>query len=527
MSLDLFKIRDDYWETFEIVEEDVEFLYSHLLEIETPLSPRELLDSLISDRLKREKKAIEKQRRGGGDIYLPKDSFKEGQELVFPALAWRRGKVQKVRPGLNPDLKFEVIQVEMDDGEVKEFASEIKDHFLNAPQEIEEDDKLLNPQAIINEYGENLESRVIDGLSENKEFVYIAGRWFPKALLIDVNEGHLNLAEAVLDVAQGGPIPTGDLLDQVDLPDGVNPKLAEFSLDLALQEDNRFDEVGPAGEVLWFLRRLEPNGVLETPEYLRYHPIDHDRDVLSMEMLQLENLIDDELSPLEDVDADVDEVEVRLIFPHWKAGTLPLSHRVSRLFPTAYESPRIRFILVDGKTGDKFPGWVVRLERYVYGLREWYEARGLIPGSLVKIRKGEQPGEVIVDADSKRSTREWIRTVLVGSDQGIVFAMLKHVVQAAFDERMAIMIPDESVLNDVWDRMMTEDRPPFERVVVDTMRELAKLNPQNHVHVSELYAAVNAVYRCPPAPIMALLASRPWFVHVGDLHFRFEETDNL
>jgi hypothetical protein len=51
------------------------------------------------------------------------------------------------------------------------------------------------------------------------------------------------------------------------------------------------------------------------------------------------------------------------------------------------------------------------------------------------------------------------------------------------------------------------------------------LNTQGHVHASELYAAVNLLQRCPPGPIMALLASRPWFVHVGDLHYRFNDSE--
>jgi hypothetical protein len=54
---------------------------------------------------------------------------------------------------------------------------------------------------------------------------------------------------------------------------------------------------------------------------------------------------------------------------------------------------------------------------------------------------------------------------------------------------------------------------------------LAKLNPQSHVHASELYTAVNIIRRCPPGPILALLASRPWFIHVGDLHYRFDDSE--
>jgi hypothetical protein len=117
-----------------------------------------------------------------------------------------------------------------------------------------------------------------------------------------------------------------------------------------------------------------------------------------------------------------------------------------------------------------------------------------------------------------------VRTILVGSDGGVVFAMLKQIIQSNFDERMTIAVPDVEALDQVWMKM-SKERTPFEKVVVNTVRELAKLNPQGHVHASELYAALNVVRRCPPGPIMTLLASRPWFTHVGDLHFRFNETE--
>ena len=147
-----------------------------------------------------------------------------------------------------------------------------------------------------------------------------------------------------------------------------------------------------------------------------------------------------------------------------------------------------------------------------------------MPGSPVRIRRGDKPGEVIVQAEVRRPNREWVRTVLVGSDGGTVFAMLKQIVAAGVDERMAVAVPDMEALDQVWVRVQKE-RVPFERIVVNTVRELAKLNPQSHVHASELYAAVNIVRRCPPGPILALLASRPWFVHVGDLHFRFDDSE--
>jgi hypothetical protein len=180
--------------------------------------------------------------------------------------------------------------------------------------------------------------------------------------------------------------------------------------------------------------------------------------------------------------------------------------------------------MVDGVTNEKFPGWVVREKRYVYGLQDWYESHGVMPGSIIRLRQGEKPGEVIIQTDSQKSNREWIRTVLVGSDGGIVFAMLKQIVSAPFDERMAIAVPDKESLDPIWNRPHKE-HPAFERLVVNSVKELAKLNPQSHVHARELYAAINITRRCPPGPILALLASRPWFVHVGDLHYRLSDSE--
>jgi hypothetical protein len=66
---------------------------------------------------------------------------------------------------------------------------------------------------------------------------------------------------------------------------------------------------------------------------------------------------------------------------------------------------------------------------------------------------------------------------------------------------------------------------PFDKLVADMIREMSKLTPQGHVHAQELYSAVNIVRRVPPAPLFALLSSRPEFIHVGDLHFRLSELE--
>jgi len=524
-SLATLSLREDYWETFKLADEDREFIYNYLLEIETPLTSPELLSALVNERIRQEKLELEKQRTSGGDIYIPAHIFNKDQDLVFPSFGWQHARVIGIRPGQNPDLgDFQVIQVAFDNNETREFASDIPNHILNQPQEISTEESSLDVDSVLANYGEKLLEIINSDLTKNQEFVRIAGKWFPRALLVDINVGQLNLVEAILDMAGGGPSPTQPLLEQVGLASNTNSKLVEFSLDHALQEDPRFDEIGPSGEVLWFLHRLEPESVLQTPINLRYHPLEYDPSLLSEEMLELERKLDDELSPVRGKYPNVNDVQLTLTYPHWRAGTLPLTARINHLFPTAYEAPRIRFVLVDGEIGQKFPGWVVRSNHYVYGLQDWYKSHGLMPGSLIRVKRGKDPGEVVVQCDSQRGSREWVRTVLVGSDGGIVFAMLKQIITAAYDERMAVAIPDPQVLDTAW-KQIQKDRVPFERIVVNLVRDLAKLNPQSHVHASELYTAVNIIRRCPPGPILALLASRPWFIHVGDLHYRFDDSE--
>jgi len=517
-------LRSDYWDSFQLQEEDLEFLYNHLLEIETPLNPIELAAALVLQRIAQEKEALENRLPADGKPYTPKDHYEIGETLTFPALGWKKGKIVGTRPGNNPELPpFEVIQVEFEKGSKRQFAAGLESHRLNQPIEVNFDDPLLNPDLVMKNYGEMLSRLLETSLEANPDLVRIAGRWFPRALLVDVNVGHLNLAEAVLDMAGGGPLPARSLVEQIEMPTDVNTKLVEFSLNLALQEDERFDEVGPAGEVLWFLKRLEPETIQRPPVFLRYNPIPYASEKLTPEMRSLEQTLNDELASNEGKGSGSGDVAVSLIYPHWRAGTLPLSDRVSRLFPTAYEAPRIQLTLVDGDTGNRFAGWVVRPQRFVYGLREWYESQGLLPGSLVHIQRGKKPGEVIVRVEKRRAAREWIRTVLVGADGGIVYAMLKQMVNATFDERMAIAIPDVGALDRIWEQS-AKQRGSYDTVVANTLRELAKLTPQGHVHAQELYAAVNVVRRTPPGPLFNLLVKSPLFSHIGDLYYRLDES---
>lgn len=524
MIMNQFTLPVEYWEKFQITRQDIDFLQNHLFESETPKSAQELVSVLVEERIRLEKETLVRNRKAGAKPYLPKDQYKTGDQLIFPALEWKKGRVTGLRHGNNPQLgAFDVLSVEMEDGYSRLFAARLVEHSLNESNTAEDEIDLI-PREIQSTYGARIEKSLEEALIADDNLVRIAERWFPRALLIDVNQGHLNLAEAVLDLAGGEPLPTSKLLKEVELPESVNPKLAEFSLNLALQEDDRFDEVGPAGEVLWCLQRLEPQNVREVPLFLHYLPIEHDRSVLDNDMRTLEAQLDDELSQT-GLDAREElDVTISLIYPHWRTGTLPIASRFKSLFPTALESPRIRFTLIDGKTGNKIPAWVVRSHGYICGLREWYETNELMPGSLVRIRRGKNPGEAIIEAKTHRATKDWVRTVIVGADGGIVFALLKQNIAAEFNDRMAFSIPTVNAIDLIWEQAAKKPRP-FDRLVIQVMRELTKLNPQGHVHVQELYSAVNILRRTPPAPLMALLGSRPGdFIHVGDLHYRLAES---
>ncbi len=512
----------EYWNELQINRQDVEYLHTYLFEQETPLTTRELVTVFVNERIRVERLAEQKRRQAGGKTYFPKESYQAGDDIVLPALNWKHGKILAVRVGQNPEIGvFDVLTVQLDDAsEERLFAANLALHVLNEkPVSVEEAG--IEADAILSAHGAALEKKIEAQFRSDDELVRIAGRWFPRALLIDVNVGHLNLAEAVLDMSGGEPLTTSALLKEVAMPEGVNPKLAEFSLNYALQDDKRFDEVGPAGQVLWCLYRLEPDAVRDVPAHLNYSEIEHDRGTLTSQMITLEKQLDDELSVFnDDSGGDVKEVTISLIYPHLRAGTLPLSRRVRALFPTAYESPRVRFTLVDGKTKQKMPGWVVLDDGYVYGLRDWYKSHDLMPGSLVTIRRGEAPGEVIIEAKNYRATKDWVRTVIVGADGGIVFAMLKQSISAEFNDRMVFAIPSLEAVDQLWTQ---GSKKPFDQLVVSMIRELSKLTPQGHVHAQELYSAINILRRVPPAPLFALLASAPAIAHVGDLHFRLSE----
>jgi hypothetical protein len=131
---------------------------------------------------------------------------------------------------------------------------------------------------------------------------------------------------------------------------------------------------------------------------------------------------------------------------------------------------------------------------------------------------------VLIEARTRRPSRDWVRTVLTGSDGGIVFAMLRQQVSCDYNERMTAIITDVNAVEAAAAQSI-KARQSFEQLLVMMVKELSKLTPQGHVHALELYSAINILRRVPPPPLLAQLAVSAQFKHVGDLYFRLSSEE--
>lgn len=510
-----------YWvESFQVVQSDIDHLYNILLERETPLSVDEMALILVRHRITQEKEAETKAIRSE-NAYRPANHYEVGDELVLSEFGNRTATVTALRAGNNPDNGvFTVITVELADKRL-EFAADLAvDHALNETPDDDSDDAdvELTPEEIFIEYGGEVSAALQQKLDQQEDLVRLAGRWFPRSLLADINVGHLNLAEAVLDMADGGPLETNEIVRQIGVMSEFNERLAEFSLNYGLQRDDRFDEVGPAGKVLWYLKRLEPPDVLTPPARLAYSPIAYDPNLLTPELVELEQEIGDEHSPMSAQRGRPQSVTLLLNYSHRRAGTLPLSHQLRMMFPTAYEAPRIRFTLVDGESGQEMPAWVARPGGYVYGLSDWFAQHEVPVGGYLTVWRTEDPSRVKITYASRKSRIEWIRTAQARENR-VMFENRKLAMGSEYDELMVIDIEDPDAIDEVGKRY-DERKTPLETITEDICRELVKLSQQGTVHAKTIYSGVNLVKRCPPGPVFATLVGSPRFEHAGGPYWR-------
>ncbi|NLE46335.1 MAG: hypothetical protein GX620_16575 [Chloroflexi bacterium] len=515
-----------FWrDEFTVTSDDLQHVSSLLIEDELPRSTEELARAIVRRRCQLEE-ALVRRAMASGKLYRPSESYGVGERVVFPALGYTAGEVTGMRRGYNPEYgDFQVIQVAFEQGAKREFAAEfLGDHILNVDPESEfsTGDELLRPEQLADLYGPLISERLDKRLEDEPSFVRLAGEWFRRDLLVEVHIGHLNLAEAVLDIAGGGPLPTEDLLGDLELPDEVTPQLRIFSLNYALQEDPRFDEVGPAGEVLWYLSSLEPENVQIVPDRLQYRLAPYDPDLLTSEMVALEQHLHDEWSEFNlAAGAETETGTVVLTYPHWRSGTLPYSSGLRGIFPTG-RTQRIHFTFVDSDTGEEMPGWVLREGRYVSGLADWYRSNDVPVGAYLDLARGDRPGVVVISRRGRRSRREWMRVVLPVEGR-LTFEMRKHPIACEYDELMGLAVEEQAAVDALAVLALRRERP-LAQIVAQVFPELAKLSPQGSVHASTLYSAVNVVKRVPPGPLFAELVAGSAYMPVGDNYWVLTST---
>lgn len=518
------------WATsLTITPEDIDYLINYLLEREVPMSSRELALALIEQKLAREATALEDKYQDI-KVYNPSHHYEVGEKVIFPAMEYAAAVVEEVRPGDNALYgDFKVIRVTFEgDSTRREFAA-----ALASPHKLSAESDAALPLPGKNEFSaedvleaseEDIISELEQQLVESRSLAYVGKKWFPADLLLDINEGHLHLADAVLDMAGSIPQTTDDILDAIGgLGDAPRP-LQVFSMNYALKDDERFDEVGPAGQVLWYLTRQEPEEVRQTPQPLRYNPIEYDRGMLSADMLALETEIADELSsqPKLSNSNRLTEATFILNYPHRRAGTLPLNNQTRQIFPTARRAPRIYVTLVDGQDQAEYVGWVVHRENYVFGLEEFYKKHHVPIGGYVVVRPGTEPGKIVVDIPAHRPRSEYIRLIVPKADQ-ITFEDHKRYIGSDFDDLMIIGVDDLQGL-DTLIQQTNQQRKTLVSIIKMLLPALGKLTPQGTVHVRTLYSAVNVLRRCPPGPIMATLNANPDFENVGGHYWRLTTT---
>jgi hypothetical protein len=516
---------ETYWrEHFDLTNEDAGRLHDLILDAGKPVSAARLVQALIEQRCRQEERVIEAE-LSKGLVYQPQETYESGQQIIFPALDYALGTVVGMRPGRNPEYgDFAVIQVAFEDNDIREFASQLHgEHKLmrgDDDQDLLGAENLLSVQELYEMHGQEIEKKLVSFLSGRDEFVEFAAEWFLYELLVEMQVGHLHLAEALIDI-KAMPLPTAEILPDLDLPAEVPEAVQIFSLNWALEKDVRFNNVGDSGRVIWYLRRLTPDAVVNLPARLVIEVEAYDRQRISQDLLLIEREIDDEGSGEEVMGPSrpIYRTTVALIYPHWRAGTLPLTVRTRGLFPQAatHHTP---IVLVDGQTGDKMQGWVVHGASLVYGLKGWYERHSLPVGAFIKLERTRDPRVITVDFEARRLKRLWVKVATV-KEGDLVFQVRKQPILCEYDENLTIGEDRPEALDALWTTLHARGDSLLD-IMIRVMPELIKLSPQGTVHAKTIYSAVNVLKRTPPGPVFALLSTEPCFVAMGGGYWTFD-----
>ena len=516
----------EYWvDEFAVHKEDVEYLYDWLMEENEPRTLDQLGIKLVERRCQREELALAKG--GKGAVYQPQDKFDVGQRVVFPVLDYAVGRVLAVRPGNNPRYgTFSVIQVQLEsEATPREFAAEFSlDHPLKrSVAQFEQSEGLLSPPQLHERYGQHVRERLLEALRHNEEFVYLDDRWFLRGLLPEVTPFHLNIAEAMID-ERGKPLTVSQLLEEAELAASAAPNRM-YALGHALSQDPRFARAGTGDEATWYLNNLIPVAVREKP--LRLVPLYKARggELLNRELHDLARELKDEADQLQTArpvpPGSVDSVQILLIYPHRREGTLPLTVQAMGLL--AEDSPeRFMVTFIDQRNKEKLSGWVMPSAGYASGLGDWYQRRELPVGSVIELRRGDEPATFWLVYEQGKRKAEWIREAKVFNGR-LTFSMQRKAYTCRYDKHLLIEEGAVEELDRLW---VSPGGPPpslFD-YLTELFPELAKLSGQGLVHAKSLYSAVNLTHRCGAVPVFAELTRHACFDPVGDGNWVYDES---
>jgi len=505
----------DFWQTIGAASADVERAYAMILERGAPVASRELANHVIEVRVKEEERRIAENAARGAPTYQPKQSYAEGQRLLFSAFDDREGRVVRVRAGDNARYgAFQVIAVQFEgEAQLREFASEYAaTHPLNQdPAPLLQ--SLSSVEQAIIDHGDAVTARLAQRLSGEKEFVRIEEGWFLRGLLPEIHDGYLNLAEAAIEQANDAQ-SSAELLKIIELPPTTKKNAATYALNLALANDARFDEVGPSNEPRWYLTRLEPPEARERPAILHAAPLRP--QTLPDELETVAVALQDEADTNGNHRIETTRAEVTLVltYPHRRAGTLPMTAAVAALLP-AFTRPRMKITLVDAVMGGKLTAFAVKDGQYIAGLANWFNARKLAPGAYLTLKRTAEPLTLNLEYQPQRERSLWVRVARPVNGK-LTFAQERRPLAHKYDEDMLILVNDPNGL-DAAAQSLREQRLGV--LIEEIFPELAKLSGAGRVHAKTLYSAVNLVRRAGPRAVLGALTESRVLASAGGGYF--------
>jgi len=516
-----------YWQNqFTVGQTDLEFIYNQILETNGLFTLDELAVALVKRHCDAEEleARTELQR---GKLYQPQDSYDIDDKIVFPKLDFTLGKVEAARPGHHPKYGgFKVLEVSLENSTgTREFVADFSHpEALNIgdAQSLADLQGLLSPDELFETYRDTIEPRLKEVLDSNNDFVEFHDQYFLRDLLVEFHEGLFNIADAAIDI-NNKPLSVDALIEQMGLTDGEEiTDLLRFSVSCRLAEDERFDDVGATGQVLWYLERLEPPEAHHRPQRLQASDQAYDSAEFDEEIWAILSEIDDEISDPEDISpvaADTKSVTIVLGYPHWRVGTLPLTPKTLPFFPASHYNP-VLFEFVDGRTGNSFPGWSALNGKYVFGLDKWYQTNKLPVGTYIEIKRSDDPMRIIIDYSATRMQREWVREAGIVNHK-LTFRMNIQPISCKYDELMIISDPDPAKVDRLWIDAEEKNLSLY-HILCQLFPELSKLNPQSTVHVKTLYSAVNVIRRFSPGSIIQELGRHTCFVPMKHGYYTFD-----